>query len=477
MSNAKKQRSEVEWLGGLGSIPSYVMGEGEPYRPETLFWMGPSGAILGHAMGKPGELVGLAAQHLRETIANPNVGSSHAPQRVRVASPELAEALRAGLDGVEVVCAPTPEIDPVFAAMREGLSGGLAKRPEIEPTWLSEETGPEIVGAFFRAAAALFRAKPWKIVPDSADAIAVTIESLGVRDAALSVIGQLGESMGFILFASFEDFKVFRDTASSKERDEAPRMPRHFVLQFERKTEQPASLQREIAAHRWEVAGAAAYPWLFINDEELIARPATGREVAIAEVISLALRALLAEKRALLAAWDGGPPVERKLLVRAHAGAVEVTLRALFGQQVARPQSDLMASLFDLGQGGDAIDERARRELEEALITKFADSPEAGALAHLGACDFLMDFAAHYFGATIATLGARDLREIVFEIVPRKVTLEPAQASSIIDELRALYSFLKREFGLQQADACLRVLGGDAAKKLEAALSDSKKSR
>ena len=69
----------------------------------------------------------------------------------------------------------------------------------------------------------------------------------------------------------------------------------------------------------------------------------------------------------------------------------------------------------------------------------------------------------------------RELREIVFEIIPRKVCVDTSAASGIIEELRAFFAFLAREHGLEQADACLRVLGGGAVKKLEAALSDPSK--
>ena len=62
---ARKKRTGIEWVGGLVSMPAYVTGEGEPYRPEALFWMGAEGAVLGHAVGKPGELVGLACESLR----------------------------------------------------------------------------------------------------------------------------------------------------------------------------------------------------------------------------------------------------------------------------------------------------------------------------------------------------------------------------------------------------------------------------
>ena len=117
--SARKKTKRIEWVGGIVAMPAYVTGEGEPYRPETLFWIGAEGAVLGHTVGKPGELVELACESLQSTIEQPMFGRPHAPDRVRVASPEFAEALRAGQSGVEVVCAPTPEIDAILAAMRE----------------------------------------------------------------------------------------------------------------------------------------------------------------------------------------------------------------------------------------------------------------------------------------------------------------------------------------------------------------------
>lgn len=193
---SKKKRAGVEWVGGLVSMPAYVTGEGAPYRPEALFWMSAEGAVLGHMAGKPGELIDLASESLRSTIERPMFGQPLAPQRVRVASAELAEALRAGHAGLEVVCAPTPEIDAVLAAMHEKMN----EDAETEQSYLSPELGPEAIAAFFHAAAELFRARPWKTVPSSECIFSVTIEKLGVNDAALSVIGQRGQSLGLIVF-------------------------------------------------------------------------------------------------------------------------------------------------------------------------------------------------------------------------------------------------------------------------------------
>jgi hypothetical protein len=468
---ARKKRTGIEWVGGLVSMPAYVTGEGDPYRPEALFWMSAEGAVLGHTAGKPGELVNLACESLRTTIERPMSGRPHAPERVRVASPELAEALRAGHSGIDVVCAPTPEIDAVLAAMRERMN----EDSETEQSYLSPEIGPAAVAAFFRAAAALFRAKPWKIVPSDQSLFSVTIEKRGVKDAALSVIGQMGQSLGLILFSGIDDFEAYLDAADAMEHGEEPTVPPHFALNFERGAELSTALRKEIAEHHWEVAGAEAYPWLVAVDEDLVARPPTAEEVTIAEAIALALPKVLKEKKALLAAWNGGEPVVRTLLVPTHTGDVEVSLRAPCEKEPSEyePPYDVLADLFELGQ--DEFDAEARRPLEDELVRRFVASPEAKTLTDIQSCHFVMDFAADYFNATIATLGPSELREIVFDIIPRKVSIDASAASWIIEGNRAFFTFLKREFGLEQADACLRVLGDDAVKKLEAALSDTSK--
>jgi hypothetical protein len=470
---AGKKRTEIDWVGGIVALPAYVTGEGAPYRPETLFWMSAEGAVLGHTVGKPGELVELACESLRTTIAHPVFGRPHAPDRVRVASPKLAEALRAGQPDLQVVCAPTPEIDALLAAMREGMSDDA----KIKQSYLSSDMGPGAVGAFFRAAAALFRAKPWKTVPSDQSLFSVSIEKLGVTDAALSVIGQMEQSLGFILFSGIDDFEAYLEAADAMEHGEEPRMPPHVALNFERGAKLSATLRKEIAEHHWEVAGVDAYPWLVAVDADLVVRPPTADEVAIAEAIALALPKVLQEKKALLAAWNGGDPVARTLVVATHAGAIEVSLRAPCerGPSAYKPPYDVLADLSELGRHGDEIDAEARRPLEDELVRRFVTSPEAKALTGVQSCRVVMDFAADYFNATIATLGPRELRAIVFDIIPRKVSVDASAASWIIDENRAFYAFLKREFALEQADSCLEVLGGDAVTKLEAALSDTSK--
>ena len=470
----KTRAKPIEWVGGLASMPGFVTGEGKPYRPEVLLWIGADGAVLGHMAGAPGEVVSQAAEHLRRTIRQPMYGKPHAPTRVRVASRELADALQAAHPGLEIVCAPTPELEEVMAAMREHMAEDAA----LEQSYLSPGVSPEAVGAFFRAAAALFRARPWAIVPSDQSLISVTIEPFGVRDAAVSVIGQMGESLGLIMFSGLDDFEAYLEMAEAAARGGAPKAPPHFALNFERGADINAGLRREILQHGWEVAGTDAYPWLVAVDEDLVTRPATAEEISIAEALARALVELLAEPAPLLAAWQADQTVERTLRVATHAGAVDVVLRVPYAPQTqARLQAplDLMAALREVDLDGDDLDGEARRDLDVELLRQFSRSPEAQSVADIGACHFLIDLAVDYFGVTVVSLTSSDLRELIFETFPRKVSVPASEAGAIIDELRAFYTFLHREFALAQAEACLRVLSGDAVRRLEAALSDSSK--
>jgi hypothetical protein len=476
LAQPRGAHAEIEWVGGTVSMPGYVFEGEEPYRPDALFWMS-GGAILGTAMLRPGEHLSVASDSLQRTIEQPVYGRPHRPTRVRVASAELAEALRAGHPDIEVVCAPTPELDYMFALMREKMAeDGLA-----EPSYLSAAIEPGAMGSFFAAAAALFRAEPWKVVPDAETLFSVTIEQLGIYNAALSVIGQMGQGLGLLLFTGLEDFEVYRDEARAAELgEEADDVPPHFVLNFERGARLPPKLHEEIAEHRWEVAAANAYPWPVAVDEDLVGRPPTAREVTMVEAIARALTHMLAEEEALQDAWDGDEPMSRTLRVTTHHGEIEVTLRTPYECAPASapsemdPQRDLLAGLAALDQDDDYIDPEAREPLEEALLRRFADAPESEELGEIYASSFVMDLAANHLGQTIATLDASDLHEVLFELFPRKASVDASDALGIVEELRAFYAFLKREYAFAQADSCLEVLGESAVAELEAALSDSR---
>ncbi len=296
--------------------------------------------------------------------------------------------------------------------------------------------------------------------------------------SATPLIGQLDDNLGLLFFSGIDEFVEYLEAAAASVDGEAPiGVPPHFALNFQRGADLSAALRKGISQHRWEVAAASAHPWLTVVDGDLVARTTTAKELAIAEAIALALSKLLADKKAVHAACSGGEPLSRTLSVVSHAGALEVILRLPYraGSDEYLPPYDVVAGLSKLVQQGKPLDSDTRLLLEIELVHRFVASPEAKALSGIECCHFMMDAADSQFGATIATLSAAQLGEIVFHTIPEKVRVLASAAAWIIEDLRAFYSYLKREFRLEQADACLGVLGGAAPQKLSAALSDPSK--
>lgn len=128
--------------------------------------------------------------------------------------------------------------------------------------------------------------------------------------------------------------------------------------------------------------------------------------------------------------------------------------------------------------GGTFLEAEAREYCEE-LVDLFGASPEGQALRQAGAelswADTMLDFAVNSLGVTPPKMTPADLREILFDLIPRQVMAEPEEAPALIRELHAFWTFLGREFGLRSAPACLKVLDERAERRLEKALGDPTK--
>jgi hypothetical protein len=107
-------------------------------------------------------------------------------------------------------------------------------------------------------------------------------------------------------------------------------------------------------------------------------------------------------------------------------------------------------------------DEKKAAAYREQLFDLFVESPEGQALIDEGIrpvwADTMMDYGFGYIGVTPAKMTPDNLREILFDIFPRKVSAEPEEAPNMIRELQAFWRFLQREFQLENAAACLEVL-------------------
>lgn len=471
MAVKKIKRKSVEWVGGLITMPALVNEGAESFCPESLFWLDSEGAAIGHALAKPGEILLQACQSLQDTTRAPAFGMPHTPDRVRVADPALAEALRSGQGRIEVVCAPTPEIDMLAQSLHDNMAWGAALN-----SYLSAGVDPARVAAFFEATAALYDMQPWNTVPSSdVSLIRVSIESLGLHNAIISVIGQLGENFGVILFSGLHEFEAHLDAGDSLAAGVELEFPASRSLNFESESGLSPALRQEIAEHRWTVAGADAFPRLMVISEEQVLQPLTESEYTTFETLALGLTKLLREEaESMRFAWDGGDVVSRTYVIPAHGGEVEISFTVPHDSMVFDTVEDLRQALLALGEEEDLWDAELRPAIEQALLDRFCASPEASELKDKGVLSWLLDFAHEHFNATVLTLSAEELREIIFEIVPHKVSVGAVKAGDYIAELRAFYRYLGREFGLEHAGECLEVLGEHAVSELEQALSDPK---
>ena len=119
---------------------------------------------------------------------------------------------------------------------------------------------------------------------------------------------------------------------------------------------------------------------------------------------------------------------------------------------------------------GEYLEEAAER-YREVLMERFEASAEGQDLVRQGGtvgwADTLMDLGMGYLEVTPATMTAEQLKTILFELFPRKVSAEPGCGQEIVAELQAFWRFLRREFGLPNAGACLRVLTTGTALRLD----------
>ncbi len=489
--NAPGNPDAVEWIGGIFAVPAVPAGavgaagaggdeEDEPGACEGLFWVDADGAIVNASVAQTGELLPIACASLQRAIEMPRDGWRRTPTRIRVASPELAAVLRAGCPELDVVCAPTPNLERALTPILQRIFDTLREGHLVAPTYLAPGVAPEAVAALFRAVASLERAWPPDIALDDEFILAVTVEQLGVQDAIVSVFGQEDEIYSVTVFPSIDDFDVYRDAMHAIELGWVPELPPHLTLSFGCSETLASELLAEIAEYGWEVAGPTAYPRLISLVPPLAARLPRAEEVALVEAIVLALAAALDDRDvrdALGAAWMGDERATHTLSVHGHQGEIAVTLATPDTREPidSNQTEGLLAELVALVEGAADIDWDARKPLVETLMRRFAAAPEAQDLAEITACYYVMDLAASYLGACLATIGPIELRYVLFALVPRDELLDPSQAEQIIEELHAFYRFLQREYGLKQAGSCLRVLSRNAVGKLEAALDDPDK--
>ncbi len=329
MKTRKESKKGVEWIAGCMLSPTEVPGhDGILFRPHVLMWAMSDGRMLGATLLDPA--VSSSEQivdHFYDVTENPEIGQPHIPSRIRVNSQDLVKTLSDALDeSIEVVCGPTPELD----AFIEGMAGHLNEMSmgPSDMSYLDGDVTPAVVGSFFEAAAKLYKAAPWKHFPDDEDVLMIDIPAYNVSDAVVSVIGQLDESLGFIVFPDVDAFEMFQEAASYMGEGEEPQLPPHMAVDFDKSENFGADVRQEIADHKWVVANEAAYPNVLCVDENLSLRERTPQDFAFAECLCLAIADLVKNVSNIEEMFMEGDAFQHAAIVHVAGKKVEVKMRA-----------------------------------------------------------------------------------------------------------------------------------------------------
>ncbi len=136
-------------------------------------------------------------------------------------------------------------------------------------------------------------------------------------------------------------------------------------------------------------------------------------------------------------------------------------------------QFDIYERVVD--ENGEYLEDRALR-YRDRLMEIFFVSNEGRQLgdqgATLGWAEMFMDLGMSYLGLTPPQMRPQDAAEVVFGLIPRKISTEPESAGEIVRELRAFWSFLGRKFALPNALVCSGVFNEKAERTLQRELAN-----
>lgn len=94
------------------------------------------------------------------------------------------------------------------------------------------------------------------------------------------------------------------------------------------------------------------------------------------------------------------------------------------------------------------VNEDAFDAFRTALVEEFLNAPE-GEPWDGANLDLLVDYGINYVGVLQSKMTSVEVREIVFEVIPRKVSISPAAADEIVGELRAFLPLRPARAGLR----------------------------
>lgn len=240
--------------------------------------------VLPHPPSEPGAIADALASALGATVQ----AAGAVPSSIRVRGPLLATAL-AGRDLPGTAPVSPQKTLPGVDRAAKSLLGFLTGKADLVPrlsggqTWRSWGLPSTLLADLFRAAAAFYRAAPWRAL-ENEDLL--RFESGSGAAWSLCVMGAAGEEFGLALYEDRRDFqRLIR--AASPARGFSGIRSMMLSVSFDRRQDLPAPMRKEILAAGWEVARPDAYPLLMALNT-----PGGGVSEALAREVTVALRAV-----------------------------------------------------------------------------------------------------------------------------------------------------------------------------------------
>jgi hypothetical protein len=267
------------WQADFRPTPHWVKIAGRPVRPWIVLITSRSDdLILAHEILDEPPSAGQVWGVLARAMTRPAAGKPHRPTELQVRPDARWDLLQPRLDEIEVTVVRAEELDQldsVFRDMSRHIAGdslpGLLDMPGITP---------EKAASFHRAASRFYRRAPWRKLGDN---LAIKVECSRFQSGPwyAVVMGQSGVTFGLTLY---DDLKTLEKTWSSNMSDEqSARTAVALTVTFDDETGIPVADLDAGKKFGWEIAGPAAYPWIFRKEPGLSVRPPLAWELELME--------------------------------------------------------------------------------------------------------------------------------------------------------------------------------------------------
>ncbi len=339
----------------------------------------------------------------------------------------------------------------------------------------------EALGGFFNAADVLYAIKPWQQVPDHSCLIHMMMPSFGKRTWVVSVLGQEAvDSRGIMLFDHVHAYKRYEKISDAAEAGKEPtNIPSHDVLHFENSDDVPESLRRAVEENGWWAANKEAFPTVLQIDPHLAVAQVHLRDVVFFETLARALSEALESPEPWHRAWQCGEPVEMTLSVDSSDGKQVVVLGSELSQGFdlfTGSDSELLRAFDEMDgrKASNIVDFDQLERLERSLMSRVAACSEALALEDpiLG-LGMLLDLANQLL-VPVTQLDARDLKQMLFDDIPRTVMVGGDSAQNLVSSLQLAYQWMMTHHPMEHGADCLALLNDSAVESLKTRLVDAK---